>query len=208
MERYFRTAAIVLRTADFGESSRMLTAFSREAGLISIRARGVRRTKSASRASAQIFCYSMFTLYRGSGDLYTLTDAEILESFHGVASNLDSFRVAARMARLLLQILQPELPDPETLRLLLNSLYCLTEEKRTPRCIQAVFLLRLLNIQGVLPDPDTLARNQSFAPRPETKMALRYILSADMEKLFGLRAEGRILDELESIAERSEKEYL
>lgn len=208
MERYITTDAVVLKEVDFGESSKMLTAFSGEYGLLRISAKGVRRPKSASRASAQMFCYSRFELYRRTGDVYTMTGAKVQDAFYGLGSDLDAFFVAGRMAGVLLKVLQPELSDPDTMRLLLNCLYYLSTGKRSARYIQVVFMLRLLALQGFLPESEIIPELLPFPVSQGTVQALSHIAQTDMESLFRFGVSDTILEELEKVSDRMEREYL
>ena len=201
MSNFLTVDGIVLRTADFGESSRMLTVFSGEYGLICVRARGVRRAKSKLASCTQLFCYSRFELCKKQGEIYTLTGGNVLEAFYGLSANLDAFYAAGYMGKLLLRILQPDLPDPETLRLLLNSFYFLATGKREHRFVKSVFLLKLACIQGVMPS--------SFAHvQPDTIKALAHIEAATMETLFQFGVSAIILEELEQISVQIEREFI
>lgn len=201
MSDYLTVDGVVLRTADFGESSRMLTVFTGEYGLISVRARGVRKAKSKLASCTQPFCYSRFELCKKSGDIYTLTGGSVREAFYGLAEDLEAFYAAGYMGKLLLRVLQPDLPDPETLRLCLNSLYLLSNQKREVRYVKCVFLLKLACIQGVMPE--------SFPQlQPDIMKALEHIQNSPMETLFQFGVSAIILEELEKISVQIEREFV
>lgn len=200
MDRYCSIDGIVLKEADFGESSKMLTVFSGEQGIVRVCAKGVRKPNSKVRSAAQIFCYSHLELYKRQGEVYTLTGANIIHAFYGISENLDTYYAAGYMFRILLKVLQPELPDPDTLRLLLNCLYYLETGKRSPRYIQVLFILRLLSIQGFMPDVTQLAARNKRVLQPGTLRALQHITESDMEFLFKFSVSDTILEELESVS--------
>ena len=201
MSGYLTVDGIVLRAVDFGESSRMLTVFTGEYGLISVRARGVRRAKSKLSACTQPFCYSRFELCKKQGEVYTLTGGTVLEAFYGLSGDLEAFYTAGYMGKLLLRILQPDLPDPETLRLLLNSLYFLATGKREHRYVKCVFLLKLACIQGVMP-------TSLGVLQPDTQKALAHIQNSTLETLFQFGVSAIILEELERISVQVEREFI
>ncbi len=201
MGEYLTVDGVVLRTVDFGESSRMLTVFTGEYGLISVRARGVRKAKSKMASCTQPFCYSRFELCKKSGEVYTLTGGGVLEAFYGLSGDLDAFYAAGYMGKMLLRVLQPDLPDPETLRLFLNSLYLLSNQKRDVRYIKCVFLLKLACIQGVM--PDTFVKLH-----PDTMKALEHIQNSPMKTLFQFGVSAIILEELERISVQIEREFI
>ncbi len=208
MDRYCTTAGIVLKEVDFGESSKMLTIFSGEHGIMRVSAKGVRKPKSSMRASAQLFCYSRFELYKKRGDVYTMTGASVLEAFYGLSADLDAFYVAGNMARLMMKVMQPELPDPETMRLLLNCLFYLSSGKRPARLIQVVFVIRLLTIQGLLPEVQTVVQTARPALEVGGVKALTHIMEATMEHLFLFTVSDTILEALERLTVDLERELL
>lgn len=58
------TLCIVLRTADYRDSDKMLTLFSRENGRISALARGAKNLKNPIAAASQPFCCGIFSFLR------------------------------------------------------------------------------------------------------------------------------------------------
>ena len=50
--------AIVIRTADYGESDRMLTLFTLQRGKLSAAAKGVRKAGAKQRFAAHPFCFA------------------------------------------------------------------------------------------------------------------------------------------------------
>ncbi len=205
---YLTTKGIVLREVDYGESSKMLTIFTGTQGMISVSARGVRKVKSKLRPLSQIFCYGEMELYRKSGEVYTLTGGRVVDAFYEIASNVDAFYVASKVSRTLLSVLQPELPDPETLRLTLNTFHYLAAGTRNPRLVQVVFMLYLMQIQGVLPDADIILSHYGQRLSAGAVKGLRHITESEMETLFRFTVSDTILEELESLCDKLEREYI
>lgn len=73
---------IVIRAVDYGETSKILTVFSYEKGIISVMARGAKNPKSKKLNLISIFTEVNFDL-RKSKQFYYLNDGEIIEyNFH------------------------------------------------------------------------------------------------------------------------------
>lgn len=102
---------------------------------------------------AQLFAYGRLELYRGSSSLYTLTGGSLIEPFRGLTEDYERICAAGGMASVLLKVIQEDLPDVETLRLFLNSLHFISAGKRTPDFTRCVFLLKLIQYQGIAPEP-------------------------------------------------------
>ncbi len=79
-ERSLKTEAIVLRHAEIGEADRLLTLFSREAGIIRAVAKGVRRIHSRKAGHLEPFTRVSLMLSR-SRDLWIVTQAVALDLF-------------------------------------------------------------------------------------------------------------------------------
>lgn len=148
--RNLKLRGIVLREAEFGEGDKILTVFSDTNGIISIRARRAKRQGFKYLASVQTFAYSDFELFRGT-TMYSLNSAYLIEPFYNLRNDLDVLTIAGKMCRLTASIVQPEQPEVESLRLLLNSLHFLNKGTKNPFLLHDIFRLRLLTDQGYEP---------------------------------------------------------
>lgn len=186
--------AIVLREAQFRENDKMLTCFSDKFGKISVSVRGVKKIGSKFTAVAQLFCYSDMELYCGKGGIYTLKDAQLIESFYGLREDLDRLTVAGKILRLACKVTQEQLEDEESLRLLLNSLFFLSRGIVPKELIYCVYRMRLVAIQGYFPNVTCKYIG--------TEQALEHICEAPMEKLFGFNVSDEVLGELDGICDK------
>ena len=73
--------AIVIRTADYGESDRMLTLFTLQRGKLSAAAKGVRKAGAKLRFAAQPFCFAEYVLAQ-RGERNTVISAAETDSFY------------------------------------------------------------------------------------------------------------------------------
>ena len=208
MEKFVNCNAIVLRTADFGESSRMLTVFSDNYGILSVAAKGVRKAKSKNKLAAQLFSYGKFELVKSQGDAYTLTGFESIETFYTLGSDIDAFNTAAELVKILLRTMQPDLCEPEVLRLLLNCLYLLANGMRSSLYIRTVFTLRLLKELGMMPDAEDAAEVFSMDIPEETEAALAYLEESAIKDLFKIKLPDSVLNQLAALSVRAEREVL
>ena len=94
------TQGIVLRAVKYKENDLILTIFTRKLGKISAIAKGARRTKSALLSSCQVFAYSTFTLKK-QGNMYRVTQTEIIKSFYEISYDLDIFSYATYIIQLI-----------------------------------------------------------------------------------------------------------
>jgi DNA repair protein RecO (recombination protein O) len=80
--RTYKTQGIVLRSLRFSEADRILHLYTAERGRISAIAKGVRKTKSRFGARLEPLSHVELVLHEGSGEIHTVTGAELLQSHH------------------------------------------------------------------------------------------------------------------------------
>lgn len=86
-ERTFRSEAIVLKRADFGEADRLVTLFSREQGKMKAIAKGARKPQSRKTGHVELFMRSHFLFAKG-GDLDIITQADMVEAYAALRDDL------------------------------------------------------------------------------------------------------------------------
>ncbi len=79
-DRTYRTDAIVLRRADFGEADRLLTVFTPHRGKLKLIAKGARKPTSRKSGHVELFSLGQFFVAVGR-ELDIVTQAETTESF-------------------------------------------------------------------------------------------------------------------------------
>ena len=108
-----KTAAIVIRQADFSETSRVVTFFSRDFGKIATVAKGAKRLKGPFEAAIDLLaaCQIVFIRKSTSG-LDILTEAELVARFQPNAANLLGLYGGYYIAELLDGVTEPYDPHP------------------------------------------------------------------------------------------------
>jgi len=144
------TDGLVLRQTNYDETHRILTIFTRELGVVSAIARGVRKHKSHQGGAAQFLCYSQFTLCKNSSrsDMYALQGASLHDSFYDIGSDIVKLSLANYLCDITAAFAVDHSPEPEILRLLLNTLYILAKKDRPLNLVKAVYELRLMTLAG------------------------------------------------------------
>ena len=121
---YIKTDGIVLREVAYQDSDKLLTVLTREYGKLTVRARGVRSSRSRSKAACQLLAYSEFTLLERGGR-YVVTEATAKEMFPELRNDLELLSLASYFAQAA-DVLSPEGEEnPPFVSLLLNALYAL-----------------------------------------------------------------------------------
>lgn len=221
---YLKTEGLVLRVSPFQEADAMLSVLTRGHGLLSVRARGLRRAKSPLKGACQLLAYSEFTLFENRG-FYTVNEASALEMFLPLRDDLERLTLAQYFAQVAEVLSQEDAPESSILPLTLNAIYALTKLNLPQRQIKAVFELRAMCVSGFQPELHGCAVCGAEAPERfdvsegclicarcggsgirmplgrGALAAMRYITLCEPKKIFSFRLEPQALDELADIAE-------
>lgn len=161
MAQPIKTKGLVIRQVNYGEYDKMLTVLTEQYGKISVSAKGVRSMKSKSRAACEILCYSEFVLAAPRGDVYTLKQAECIESFYGLRGDCVKLSLGIYMADVAGHLAPEDMK--ETLKLLLNTLFVLEKEEIENDYIKLLYDLKLLSAAGFTPETDECVMCQGTA---------------------------------------------
>ena len=143
---------LVIKAKNINENDKYLTVLCEEYGKITFKASGVRNFKSKNMVSAQPFAYSEFTLFK-TPNFIRMNEAQMIEGFYGIRQNLASLALAVYLSDIASVLCVAESMDEGgMLRLLLNALYVISNEKMPNRTTKAVFELRSLTKSGFMPN--------------------------------------------------------
>ena len=164
----YKSKGIVLRSIRYGEADRILDLYTRDAGLVSAIAKGIRRTKSRFGARLEPLSCVDFVAYHGR-TLDTVTQVEVLRSFRGVREDLARFDAAARMVGSVRALSGGDEADRRIFNLLYNALDALEEHDSGFEAVEAAFGLKLSILAGYAPQLDVCsncATASEEAPEP------------------------------------------
>ncbi len=120
---YFKANTIVLKKTDYGDSSLILTGFSREFGKIVLSAKGIKRSLSNFESPPEALTVHQFVFSRrGSRPMGTASESALLEEMRGVRSELARYYAACCLAEILLDMCPEWDPAEELYDLALTAL--------------------------------------------------------------------------------------
>lgn len=209
-----KTRGIVLGQIPMRDQDRKLILLTTDMGLIEVIARGVGGKKAKIAAAAELLAYSDFCLFESRSG-YIVNSADLDRNFYNLRLDLQKLSLASYFCELTRFILPDKDNGSACLKLLLNTLWLLEQEKRSPAFLKAVYELRLLTLSGFAPDLSGCSacgsqeaaaffpidgvlycsscigrmpqdRLRLTLPEPVQK-AMRYICEAPAEKLFSFR---------------------
>jgi DNA repair protein RecO (recombination protein O) len=149
----YRSKGIVLRSIRYGEADRILDLYTRDAGLVSTIAKGIRRTKSRFGARLEPLSCVDFLAYEGR-TLDTVTQVEVLRSFHGVREDLKRLEAAGGMVATVRALSGGDEADRRVFNLLYHALDALESRGLGFESVGAAFSLKLSILAGYTPRLD------------------------------------------------------
>ena len=143
--------ALVISEFDLVDNDKLLTLLSAERGAITVTVKGGKSLRNKNSSSAQLLCYSEFTLKERNG-FYTLNEASLIEQFFHLLLDMGAFALAQYVAEVCQVISVENDSGADLLSLALNTLYMLCRADRPTELIKAAFELRCACISGLCPD--------------------------------------------------------
>lgn len=159
------TDGLVIKEISVGEADRLITILTKDSGIIKAYASGVKNIKSKRSVGTTLLSYSNFSLTK-SGKNLRVSEATPIKLFFTQNSDLENLAVSQYFCELCAIFEPTEEYAEEFLRLILNSLYFLTEKKKSPLLIKAITELRIAAESGYR--PNLVACNECGAFEDET----------------------------------------
>ena len=148
--------ALVLREVNYKESDKILTVLTRENGRMTLSARGCRKKGSPIAAAGQLLVWSEMTLYEYQGR-WAVKEATTEREFAGVRADLEKLALGCYFAEVTQVLSVEDVPAPELLSLILNSLHALDKLDVPPEQVKAAFELKAMCLAGYEPILDACA---------------------------------------------------
>ena len=147
--RVYQTEAIIIKRIKLGESDRILTLYTPDKGKIKVVAKGTRRTTSKLGGHVELLTHSQLLIARGR-NLDIITQAQTINSFMPVKSDLDRLSQGLYCAELVDVFAEENIESVETFNLLRDTLDRLSGPD-TGTIALRYFELHLLNYLGYRP---------------------------------------------------------
>jgi len=149
-----RVEGIVLRAVDYGEGNRILSVLTKQAGKLSMMARGAKKVKSRFSAVSQPFTYGEFVIFRSSPQsMGTINSSELIRSHQRLREELVLSAYAAYLAEMTNRLVE----DGERIEGLFEQLlaaFQALEDGKDAEVITNIYEMNMLAIAGFMPKLD------------------------------------------------------
>lgn len=147
----FVTNGLIIKQQNIGEQDKLVTVLTKSHGVIRAFARRAKNIKSSKCAATSLLCYSRLTISTRR-DTYSIEEASVDEMFIKLRSNVENMSLAQYFCELSLHLCPKESEAEIFLRLILNALSLLSNQKKDPLLIKACVEMRLMSLCGYMPD--------------------------------------------------------
>ena len=143
------TNAIVLRSMKYGDTSKIVTVYSRKYGKMKVIAKGARSSKNKFGASLEPMTHSSMILYRKEHrDLHLLSKAEIAEPLFRLGNESDKLAVDLAIVELVNMVMHDEEENQAMFALLAESLEVANNASQHVLNVLFAFEVRMCELFG------------------------------------------------------------
>ncbi len=153
MTRTTKTKAIILKRTNTGEADKIVTALTSDFGKVTFKASGIRRISSRRASHLELFNAVEVVLHK-SDRLDSLSEANVIDSFPTLKSNLQLTSYGFYLSEVLDRILPDRQPSEKVFQMLYTCLQCLNDRNMDGRMAEKEvkgFVIKLLWELGYLP---------------------------------------------------------
>jgi DNA repair protein RecO (recombination protein O) len=148
-----RSEAIVLKSQKLGETSKIIIVFTKKYGKIKVVAKGARGIKSHFYGALEPANYiSLIFYHKENRDLQLISQADIIESYDGMKSDLEKLSLAFIACEIILRSQYDNEPNPNLFNLAIAFFRKLNEGKRNIENYLFWFQLKFLKNSGIKPN--------------------------------------------------------
>lgn len=147
----FKTNGLIIKEQSIKEQDKLVTVLTSSHGVIRAFVRRAKNIKSPKCASTGLLCFSQLSIFENKGT-YSIDEAKSIEMFMGLRKDVRNMSLAQYFCELSMNLCPKEQEADEFLRLILNALHLLSNNKKDPLLIKACVEMRLMGLSGYMPD--------------------------------------------------------
>ena len=145
------TEAIVLRSINFSESSKIITFYSSQFGKITGIAKGARSAKNKFGSSLEIFSLVTLVFYQKKTDIQLISQCDLKNPFLNIRNDIVKIAYASYFIELINKTTEGDQDSEQIFNLILNSLITLEAANVEAEVLAHFFEIKLLKILGCIP---------------------------------------------------------
>lgn len=149
MSEIIKTEAVVIRKADHGDSSKILSLYTKDHGRISVIAKGIKSPKSKLNSRLEIFNNVEVVIYsKSSRNIQLISGADIIKVYNSLTEDLDRYQYAAAILELFNTLIHEHEKNEKLYKGLIRILSLLNDSKNDSQFLFVKFFFFLVNEIG------------------------------------------------------------
>jgi DNA repair protein RecO (recombination protein O) len=182
-----RTEAVILKSTDYSETSRIYRLYTFSYGIQSLIAKGVKRPGHKTPGVLEIMNHVEVVYYKKRNrNLYTLSQATPIETFSGLSSDIHRFYRASAITELILRLSAEEEANEALFHLLVRSLRSFSKRPIATLAERMFsFIWGILSLLG-------------YAPQLESCVSCGVSADAEASAIFSVKEGGIVCDRCEA----------
>lgn len=142
---------VVTKAINIGENDKLIAVLTKERGLIYAFINNCKQIKSKMLAASEICSYCKFVLFKNK-EKYTVNEVQILNQFSNIRLDVNKLALGCYLLQIVNEVVGENQTSDEYLRLILNSLYVLDNNKKNLTVVKSIFELKVASIAGYMPN--------------------------------------------------------
>ena len=159
-----KTLGIVLHQIKYGDTSIIVTIYTKEKGRQAYIVKGSRSQKSKLKANLfqPLYLLEMDVYHKATRNLQAIKEVKHLMPFTDIPYNMSKSTISLFLAEVLYRTLREEESNPELFEFLFNTIILLDTEKEGIENFHIIFLIRLIKFLGFMPNTNISDSKQIF----------------------------------------------
>jgi DNA repair protein RecO (recombination protein O) len=154
-----KTEAIVIKSMKYGDTSKIVTFYTRQFGKLKGIAKGARRSDNKFGASLESMSDVSLVLYKKEHrDLHLISQCDCIQSFGNVHDSIEKISVGLSMLELVDQLAHEEEENPALFSLMIETLSALERSSRNLQSLGRSFQIRFASLLGYAPSLDSCVK--------------------------------------------------
>ncbi len=149
MPDIIKTRAFVLRKIDYGDTSKIATLFTEEAGKISAIVKGAKSNKSKLGGQVDLLNLLNLVVYdKASREVQLITQADIIEHYPKIKSDLELLKYSSAIIELVLNLIPINEPNEQLFKAMIKIFSLLENKSDQPIILFIRFFLYFIKVIG------------------------------------------------------------
>ncbi len=148
--KLIKTTGIIIKEVKYADNDKIVTIITKDLGKISCMVKGARKQNSPHLAASQFLVYSEFVFYQGK-NFYHMNSSCVIDTFYSLRVDYDKLQEIFELTKILYAVTDENQNLEKILRLFLNTLAFMKEDKKDMKFLTSIFKIKLAAYLGYKP---------------------------------------------------------